>query len=102
MIKQCRLMIMLFVILGSSMVWAVDTDTSLAFSSTSSDILLAQADFTVEQAIKRVKRQYPGKILKAEQIESKGPKVFKVKVLMKGGRIKNVFVDGASGDVFEP
>lgn len=102
MIKQSRLMIMLCVILGSSIAGAADVGESLPFDKPAGVTLLAKANFTIEQAIRRVKKQYPGKILKAEKIKSKGPKVYKVKVLMPGGRIKNVFVDGTSGDVFEP
>jgi len=65
-------------------------------------LLLAKASYNVEHAVKKVKKRYQGKVLKAEKIKSKGPVVFKVKVLMPGGRIKNVYVDGTSGDVFEP
>ena len=57
---------------------------------------------TLEDAVQSVKDKYPGKVLNAEKIESKGPKVFRVKLLLPKGRIKSVFVDGVNGEVFEP
>lgn len=82
MIKHCLLMIVFILATSSSAGWS--------------------ANVSVEQAVKSVKKQYSGKVLKAEQIKSKGPKVFKIKLLLPGGRVKNVYVDGATGDVFEP
>lgn len=82
MIKQCLLMFVFLVAISGNTAWS--------------------AAIGVEQAVKNVKKQYSGKVLKAEKIKSKGPKVFKVKLLLPGGRVKNVFVDGATGQVFEP
>ena len=94
MIKQGLLIVLLLLIVDISAAWSARADHGV--------ILLAKAEFTIERAIKRVKKQYSGKVLKVEEIKSKGPKVFKVKVLMPGGRVKNVFVDAETGDVFEP
>lgn len=56
---------------------------------------------TLERAIKKAKAKYGGKVLSAKEIRSKGPLVYKIKVLLKNGRVKTVFVDGESGEVFE-
>ncbi|OUR87066.1 hypothetical protein A9Q81_26740 [Gammaproteobacteria bacterium 42_54_T18] len=82
MIKQCLLIVVFLFAVSNNVAWS--------------------AGVGVEQAVKNVKKQYSGKVLKAEKIKSKGPKVFKVKLLLPGGRVKNVFVDGATGQVFEP
>jgi len=74
----------------------------MVFLFTVSSNVAWSAGVSVEQAVKNVKKQYSGKVLKAEKIKSKGPKVFKVKLLLPGGRVKNVFVDGSTGQVFEP
>jgi len=81
-IKQCLLMIVFLFTVSSNVAWS--------------------AGVGVDQAVKNVKKQYSGKVLKAERIRSKGPKVFKIKLLLPGGRVKNVFVDGSTGKVFEP
>ncbi len=54
------------------------------------------------QAAALVKNRYrEGKILSVNLIQSKGPPVYRVKILAPGGVVKYVFVDGRSGDVFE-
>ena len=94
MIKYCWLIAVLFLVPISSPAWTVDRNEAV--------MLLAKAEFRVEHAIRRVKKRYPGKILKAERIKKRGSIVFKVKILMPKGRIKNVFVDGITGEIFEP
>jgi len=74
----------------------------IVFLFTVSSNVAWSAGVGVDQAVKNVKKQYSGKVLKAERIRSKGPKVFKIKLLLPGGRVKNVFVDGSTGKVFEP
>lgn len=59
------------------------------------------ADVSLETAIKKAKAKYGGKVLSAKEIRSKGPLVYKLKLLLPNGRVKTVFVDGKSGDVFE-
>ena len=51
------------------------------------------------QAIAAVKSELKGKVLSATRIDSKGPPVYKVKVLLAKGRIRSVFVDGVTGRV---
>ena len=59
------------------------------------------AKVTIEEAIGKAKEKYGGKVLSAKEIESKGPLVYKIKLLLPNGRVKTVFVDGESGEVFE-
>ncbi len=51
------------------------------------------------RAISSVKSQLKGKVLSARLIKSKGPFVYKVKILLAKGRIRTVFVDGHSGKI---
>ncbi|MDX1695662.1 MAG: PepSY domain-containing protein [Ketobacteraceae bacterium] len=59
------------------------------------------AGVSIETAIQKAKGKYGGKVLSAKEIRSKGPLVYKIKLLLPNGRVKTVFVDGESGEVFE-
>ena len=43
--------------------------------------------------------RYGGKVLKVEEVNEGGRKVYRVKLLLNGGRIKIVTVDADSGDI---
>lgn len=66
-----------------------------------SPVALWLAEVSIEAAIRKAKAKYGGKVLSATEIRSKGPLVYKIKLLLPNGRIKTVFVDGKSGEVFE-
>ncbi len=51
------------------------------------------------EAIAVVKRQLEGKILSVSLIDSQGPPVYRVKVLLDKGRVRTVFVDASNGRV---
>jgi len=51
------------------------------------------------QAINAAKSQVKGKVLSASLIRSKGPAVYRVKMLVSEKRVRTVFVDGKSGSV---
>ena len=51
------------------------------------------------QAINAAKRQVNGKVLSATLIQSKGPAVYRVKMLVSEKRVRTVFVDGKNGVV---
>lgn len=70
-----------------------------AVQSLSSSVWLAEV--SIEAAISKAKAKYGGKVLSAKEIRSKGPLVYKIKLLLPNGRVKTVFVDGESGEVFE-
>ena len=50
-------------------------------------------------AINIAKSEVRGKVLSANKIESKGPPVYRIKMLVGEGRVRTVFVDGQSGKV---
>ena len=50
-------------------------------------------------AIKVAKSEVRGKVLSAKLIESKGPPVYRIKMLVGESRVRKVFVDGLSGKV---
>lgn len=51
------------------------------------------------QAINSAKSQVKGKVLSASLIRSKGPAVYRVKMLVSEKRVRTVFVDGRTGSV---
>lgn len=62
---------------------------------------LKKSAMTLEQAIQRVRGRYQAKVLSASEIQSRGPLVYQVKILLPNGRVRTVFVDGIKGEVFE-
>ena len=50
-------------------------------------------------AIKRAKSQVKGKVLSATLIASKGPAVYRIKMLVGDSRVRTVFVDGVTGRI---
>ncbi len=51
------------------------------------------------EAITVVKRELDGKVLSATLIDSQGPPVYRVKMLLSKGRVRTVFVDATNGRV---
>ncbi len=64
-------------------------------------IKLAQAGASISKsdAADRAKAKYGGKVLKVDEATNKGKKVYRVKLLLDGGRIKIITVDGRSGKI---
>lgn len=56
---------------------------------------------TVDQAVRIAKRAVRGRVLSAERIDSLGPLVYRVKVLLDSGRVRTVYVDGETGDIID-
>jgi len=50
-------------------------------------------------AIKIAKSEVKGKVLSAKLIKSKGPAVYRIKMLVGDSRVRTVFVDGYTGKV---
>lgn len=50
-------------------------------------------------AINRAKSQVKGKVLSATLINSKGPAVYRIKMLVGDSRVRTVFVDGVNGRI---
>ena len=52
-------------------------------------LLLAEATVSLEQAIRSVRSKYNAKVLSATEIQSKGPLVYKVKILGPSLKVKS-------------
>ena len=50
-------------------------------------------------AINIAKSEVKGKVLSAKKIDSKGPPVYRIKMLVGDSRVRTVFVDGQTGKV---
>ena len=50
-------------------------------------------------AINIAKSEVKGKVLSAKKIDSKGPPVYRIKMLVGDSRVRTVFVDGQTGRV---
>jgi uncharacterized membrane protein YkoI len=50
-------------------------------------------------AINIAKSEVRGKVLSATKIDSKGPPVYRIKMLVGDSRVRTVFVDGQTGKV---
>ena len=50
-------------------------------------------------AINIAKSEVRGKVLSANKIDSKGPPVYRIKMLVGDSRVRTVFVDGQTGKV---
>ncbi len=64
----------------------------------------AAARLSLEQALEKIKKRYPGKVLGIRRIGGQGPQgapVYKAKLVSKRGRVHFVFVDAQTGEVFK-
>ncbi len=60
-------------------------------------LIAAQGQTSLEQAVKRVRKQTGGRILSANTVDKGGRKVHRIKVLMKNGRVRVINVNAGSG-----
>ncbi|MBI2381101.1 MAG: PepSY domain-containing protein [Gammaproteobacteria bacterium] len=56
---------------------------------------------TMDEAVRVAKRAVRGRVLAADRIESLGPLVYRIKVLLDTGRVRTVYVDGETGDIID-
>ena len=84
--------------------------TSLLILSPMPETYAAQKDPRAQQekkqriisksrAIQAAKSQVKGKVLSAKLIQSRGPAVYSVRMLVSDKRVRTVFVDGVTGRV---
>lgn len=98
-------MLSTLLLLTSSPFFFVNPGYANSFSSQRQTLVLQVADsshqnlISKSDAISKVKSEVNGKILSADLIESKGPPVYKIKVLLDKGRVRSVYVDGLSGKI---
>ena len=86
--KNVFLITILSTIFGASLIHAEENKGSCKAISKSEAIAVAQAHIK-------------GKALSASKINSRGPVVYKVKVLLDNGRIKTIHVDGCNRSIIQ-
>lgn len=72
---------------------------SVAPSFAVESVILAQAAIGKSGAAEAARSAYGGKVLSVEELKKDGKTRYRVKLLLDGGRIKYVTVDGSSGKV---
>ena len=93
-----RLLIVLLLTLTTCLMVAPKVEASQYYVASKSD-KKKQRVISKSQAINAAKRQVNGKVLSATLIQSKGPAVYRVKMLVSEKRVRTVFVDGKNGVV---
>ena len=93
-----RLLIVLLITLTTCLTVSPKVEASQYLVASKSD-KKKQRIISKSQAISAAKRQVNGKVLSATLIQSKGPAVYRVKMLVSEKRVRTVFVDGKNGVV---
>lgn len=62
-------------------------------------VLMASATVSESSAVAAALRAVKGRVLSVQLIESRGPPVYRVKILTENGRVRTVHVDGQTGEV---
>jgi hypothetical protein len=52
---------------------------------------------SLDEAVRKAKKKYKGKVLSAETVNIDGRKVYRIKILTKDGRVKRVHIDARTG-----
>ena len=94
-----RLLIVTFLALSSVAVPSMTVEAAQFTLTAVSQEKRQQKVISKRQAISAAKRQVNGKVLSATLIRSKGPAVYRVKMLVSEKRVRTVFVDGRTGSV---
>lgn len=90
--KQFPIFAALLLTLSSHLAVNAQADTRL-------DHLASLAAVGKSQAAESARQAYGGKVLSVDEIKDGGRTLYRVKLLLDGGRIKIVTVDGDSGQV---
>ncbi|WP_370276995.1 PepSY domain-containing protein [Pontibacterium sp.] len=89
-------------VLGLSAVLAVSPAVSAQPAANPvAPIELAASSISLQQAVARVKKQYGGRVLKAEPVSIKGKAGYRIR-MMNDGRIREFLVDANSGKLMRP
>ena len=62
-------------------------------------VTMAAATVSESSAVAAALRAVKGRVLSVQLIESRGPPVYRVKILTENGRVRTVHVDGHTGEV---
>ena len=70
-------------------------------AQSSQKLIQGQKQKTISKAtaIRIAKSQIKGKVLSATKIDSRGPTVYRIKMLIGESRVRTVFIDGITGKV---
>jgi uncharacterized iron-regulated membrane protein len=52
---------------------------------------------SLDEAVRRARQQYRGKVLSAETVRVDGRKIYRIKILTKDGRVKRIHIDARTG-----
>ena len=64
------------------------------------DVPLVEAkELSKSQAVSKVMKRYPGKLIYAKVSNKKQGKQYKIRIIMKTGKVKNIRVDAKSGRI---
>lgn len=72
---------------------------SPASGQTLMPVMMASATVSESSAVAAALRAVKGRVLSVQLIESRGPPVYRVKILTENGRVRTVHVDGHTGEV---
>ncbi|MBV1790635.1 PepSY domain-containing protein [Marinobacterium sp. D7] len=64
-------------------------------------LVLAQNAIDLKQAVEIARRAFGGEVVKAEEVARDGRRLFQIR-LVNNGRVRDVLVDGESGEILNP
>lgn len=79
------------------LIFSIFTAVAAPVQAVAAGFTLAQADIGKSRAAEAALRAYGGKVLSVEKGSENGRVVYRVKLLLEGGRIKIVAIDGETG-----
>lgn len=89
-------------VLGLSAVLAISPAVSAQpAANLLTPIQIAASSISLQQAVAQVKKQYGGRVLKAESVSIKGKAGYRIR-MMNDGRIREFLVDASSGKLLSP
>lgn len=63
--------------------------------------MLAQSGVDLKQAVQIAQKAYGGEVVKADEVVQGGQKLFQIRLVNKG-RVRDVLVDAATGEILNP
>lgn len=92
-----RYLVVIILLLGLAAVTPISIETQTYASRNQEES--KQRIISKRKAIQAAQREVKGKVLSAQLINSRGPAVYRVKMLVGEKRVRTVFVDGKNAKV---
>ena len=92
-----RILVLVIIILGFDVFIPQSFETQVLAANNQEDS--KQLIISKRKAIKAAQREVKGKVLSANLIKSRGPAVYRIKMLVGEKRVRTVFVDGKNARV---